>query len=127
MNVAQTNSFRPHFPRSFLARPEFVQILIFAVGVHGIEESVVAIGHELTFTRQPFQRLAFEDALRTAEIIEYAPVKDEKTGTDQARGLGLLHEALHLSARVGFEDSEARYGRHRRDRCQTAMLAVELQ
>ena len=64
-----------------LAQSSF-RILIFAIGVHGIEEAVVAIGHELTFTRQPFQRFAFEDAIRTAEIIEYAPVEDKKAGAD---------------------------------------------
>src|SRR5260221_2312285 len=57
------NSFRPHFPGGLLARPEFIQVLVFAVGVHGIEEPVVAVSHELTFARQPLHRLPFEDAL----------------------------------------------------------------
>src|ERR1700674_4429760 len=101
------NSFRPHFPRRLLARPEFVQILIFAVSVHGEEESVMAIGHELTFTRQALQRLTFEDALRSAEVIKHASVKDEEAGADQAIGFGFLHEALDLALGVGFEHSEA--------------------
>src|ERR1700676_3342599 len=102
------NSFRPHFPRGLLARPEFVQILIFAVRVHGEEKSVMAIGHELTFARQPLQRLTFEDALWPAEVIEHAAVEDEKAGADQASRLGLLHEALNLALGIGFEHSEAR-------------------
>src|SRR5260370_34969610 len=104
------NSFRPHFPGSLLARPEFVQILIFAVSVHCEEESVMAIGHELTFARQALQRLTLEDALRPAEVIEHAPVEDKEAGTDQAIGLRFLHEALNLALGVGFGPSEARDG-----------------
>src|SRR6202047_548034 len=106
------NSFRPHFPGSLLARPKLVQVLIFAVRIHGEEKSVMAVGHELTFARQPLQRLTFEDALRPAEVIEHAAVEDEEAGADQAIGLRLLHEALDLSLGVGFEHSEAR---NRRD------------
>jgi hypothetical protein len=62
--LALAHLFRPHFPHGLLARPKFIQVLVFAVRVHGIEEPVMAIGHELTFTRQPPQRLPFEDALR---------------------------------------------------------------
>src|ERR1700730_15194979 len=102
------NSFRPHFPGSLLARPKLVQVLIFAVRIHGEEKSVMAIGHELTFARQPLQRLTFEDALRPTEAIEHAAVEDEKTRADQAGLLGLLHEALNLALVVGFEHSEAR-------------------
>ena len=91
-----------------LARPEFIQVLVFAVGVHGEEEAVVAIGHELAFARQAFQRFALEDALRAAEVIEDAAVEDEEAGADQAVGLGLFHEALHLPCGVGFEHSEPR-------------------
>ena len=71
----------------------------------------MAIGHELPFARQPLQRFTFEDALRPAEVIEHAAVEDEEAGADQAIGLGLLHEALHLALGVGFEHSEARDGR----------------
>src|SRR6267378_7452887 len=102
------NSFRPHFPGGLLARPEFVQVLIFAVRVHGEEESVMPIGHELTLASQSLQRLTFEDALRPAEVIEHATVEDEEAGADQAISFGFLHEPLDLALGVGFEHSEAR-------------------
>src|ERR1700675_4894760 len=121
------NSFRPHFPRRLLARPELVQVLVFAVSVHGEEESVMAIGHELTFARQAFQRLAFENALRPAEVIEPAAIEDEEAGADQAIGPGLLHEALNLALGVGFEHSEARDGRDGRNGCEASMLAMEVE
>jgi hypothetical protein len=43
------NSFRPHFPGRLLARPELIQVLVFAAGVHDIEEPVMALGIELAF------------------------------------------------------------------------------
>src|SRR5271155_4746207 len=97
------NSFRPHFPRGLFARPELIQVLVFAVSVHGMEEPVMPIGHELTFTRQSLQRFPFEDALRAIEVIEHAAIENKKTGTDQAIRLGFLHEALHLTLSIGFE------------------------
>src|ERR1700681_388065 len=101
------NSFRPHFPRSLIARPKFIQMLIFAVGVHSVKEAIVAICHELTFSRETFQWLSLEDALRTAEVIKYASVENEKAGTDQTIRSRLFHEALNLPFVVGFEHSEA--------------------
>src|SRR5260370_36448021 len=100
------NSLRPHFPWGLLARPELVQVLVFAVSVHGEEESVMAIGHELTFASQAFQRLAFENALRPAEVIEHAAGEDEETGADQTISLWLLHEALNLPLGVRFQHSQ---------------------
>src|ERR1700682_2169990 len=101
------NSFRPHFPGGLLARPEFVQILIFAVRVHGVEKSVMVIGHELAFARQSLPRLTFVDTFRSVKVIEHATAEDEEACADQAIRLGLLHEALNLSLGVGFEYSEA--------------------
>src|SRR6266446_1340942 len=121
------NSFRPHFPRRLLARPELVQVLVFAVSVHGEEEAVMAISHELTFARQALQRLTFEDALGPTEVIENAAVEDEEAGADQAISLGLLHEALNLPLGVGFEHTEARDGRDGRNRREAAVLAMEVE
>src|ERR1035438_229560 len=61
----------PHFPRGLLTRPEFVQVLVFAICVHGEEEAIVPVSHELAFTCQAFQRLALENALGTGEVVEY--------------------------------------------------------
>src|SRR6266404_5802602 len=121
------NSFRPHFPRRLLARPELVQILIFAVRINGKEKSVMAIGHELTFARQALQRLTFEDALGPTEVIEHAAVEDEEAGADQAISLGLLHEALNLPLGVGFEHSEARDGWDGRNSREPAVLAMKVE
>src|ERR1035438_5928993 len=74
----------PHFPRGLLTCPEFVQVLVFAICVHGEEEAIMAIGHKLSLFGQPLQRLALQDALRTCQIVEYASVKHEKTGADQS-------------------------------------------
>src|SRR5664279_3857660 len=101
------NSFRPYLPRGLLARPEFIQVLVFAVSVHRIEEPVMAIGHELTFTRQPLHRFTFENALGAAEVIQHAAIEDEEAGADQAVGIRFLHEALYLTLGIGFEHSEA--------------------
>src|SRR6266403_3636901 len=120
-------SFRPHFPRCLLARPELVQVLVFAVSIHGEEEAVMAISHELTFARQALQRLTFENALRPAEVIEHAAVEDEEAGADQAIGLGLLHEALNLPLGVGFEHSEARDGWDGRDSREPTVPAMKVE
>src|SRR6266478_515313 len=123
------NSFRPHFPWGLLARPELVQVLVFAVSVHGEEEAVMAISHELTFARQALQRLTFEDALGPTEVIENAAVEDEEAGADQAISLGLFHEALNLPLSIGFEHSEARDGRdlpNRRDGAVRALQFVQV-
>ena len=108
-------------------RPEFVQVLIFAVCVHGEEKAVVTIGHQLTFARQALQRFAFENALRAAEVIEHAAVEDEEAGADQAIGCRLFHEALNLALGVGFKYSEARDGRHGSDRREAAVLAMKVE
>src|SRR6266853_6089005 len=121
------NSFRPHFPRCLLARPELVQVLVFAVSIHGEEEAVMAISHELTFARQALQSLTFEDALGPTEVIEHAAVEDEEAGADQAIGLGLLHEALNLALGVGFEHSEARDGWDGRDSREPTVLAMKVE
>src|SRR5258708_39857488 len=89
------NSFRPHFPGGLLARPEFIQVLVFAVGVHGIEEPVVAVSHELTFARQPLHRLPFEDALWAVKVIEDAAVEQGEPRTNQTVRPRVLHEAWH--------------------------------
>src|ERR1035441_7581559 len=39
---------RPYFPRGLLTCPEFVQVLVFAICVHGEEEAIMAIGHKLS-------------------------------------------------------------------------------
>src|ERR1700682_20602 len=100
------NSFRPHLPWSLFARPEFVQVLVFAVRVHGIKKSVMTIGHELAFARQSLQRLTFEDAFRSVKVIKHATAEDEEACADQAIRLGLLHEALNLHRGIGFDDSD---------------------
>src|SRR5580700_1013275 len=106
------NSFRPHFPRRLLARPEFIQILVFAVSIHGVEEPVMTIGHKLAFAGQPLQGLTFADALRSVEVIEYAAIEDKESGTNQSVGFGFFHEALDLTPGIGLEHSKARNRRN---------------
>src|ERR1700691_731471 len=121
------SSFRPHFPGSLFARPKLIQILVFAVSVHGEEKSIMAIGHELSFARQTLQRFTFEDALRASQVIEHAPVEDEEACADQSVAFGLCHEALNPTLGVGFEHSEARDRRNRRNRGKTSMLAMKVE
>src|SRR6266849_1646645 len=106
------NSFRPHLPGSLLAGPKLIQVLVFAIGVHGVKEPVMAIGHELALAGQALERFAFEDALRAVEVIEHAPVEDKVAGADQAVRLRLLHKALNPARGVSFEYTEARDGRN---------------
>src|ERR1700722_11633802 len=121
------SSFRPHFPRSLLARPEFIQVLIFAIGIHGEEKSVMSIRHELTLACQPLQRFAFEDAFGAAEIIENAAIEDKEASTDQSVGFGFFHEALDLSLGIGFEHAEAGDRGHGCDGSEPSVLMVKLE
>src|SRR5215472_16690631 len=93
----------PDLPRCVGAGPELIEVLVLAEGIHGEEESFVAIRHELPLAREALERLAFEDALRAGEVVENAAVEDEEAGADQAVGLGLLGEAFEPALRVGFE------------------------
>src|ERR1039458_616476 len=114
---------RPDLPRGFLACPEFVQILVFPISVHGEEKAIMAVGHELTFSCQTFQRLALENALGTGEVVEYAPVEHEKTGADQSIRSWFFDEALDLALPIGFQHAKTR---DRRDRCDGRGFAMAL-
>ena len=46
----------------------------------------MAVSHQLPFGGQPLQRLALEDAVVAAEIIEDPAVEDEEAGADPALG-----------------------------------------
>src|SRR5258708_31631092 len=115
------NSFRPHFPGGLLARPEFIQVLVFAVGIHGIEEPVVAVSHELTFARQPLHRLPFEDAPWALKVIADAAGEDGEPLANQTLPPRFLHEAPHLAPGIRFPNSAALHGRNFDDACATAL------
>ena len=61
-------SLSPDLPGGRTPVPELVEQLVLAVCVHREEGPFVSIDHQLALSRQAFQRLAFEDAIVSAEV-----------------------------------------------------------
>ena len=68
------------FQGACAAVPQLVQELELAVGVHGEEEALVPIGHELAVPREPLQRLLLEHAATIAiEVVEHAAARRRRS------------------------------------------------
>ena len=86
----------------------------------------MAIGHQLAFGRQAFQRLAFENAFIAAiEIIEDAAIKDEKAGVDPAIEHGLFVELLDAAGAADVDNAVAGRRPHRGERRLFAVHAMK--
>ena len=73
----------PYLPGRLPGVPHVVQVLVFAVRVHGIEKSLMQVGLQLPVGGQSLHRLAFENASVAFEIIENSRLEDKKTGAGE--------------------------------------------
>src|SRR5262249_29520695 len=94
--------------------------------VHRAEEAVVLKTHQLAISGKALQRLALEDAIVIAQVIENFAFEDEKAGGSTIVGAGLLHEVTDASVAAHFESAETRDGTHGRHGCNLAVAAMEL-
>jgi len=83
-------------------------VLIFAEGIHGVEETLVPVRHELAVGRQALQGFALENALVPTEVVEHPALKREEASTDPAFGLGFLDEPEDAVLVREFENAETR-------------------
>src|SRR5687767_324119 len=76
----------PHLPRRRAGVPDLVEGLPLAVGVHGVEEAAMAVGHQLALVGQPLQRLALQDRVVAVQVVEDLAVEDEEAGAGPGLG-----------------------------------------
>src|ERR1017187_5501613 len=117
----------PRLPGSRMAVPKVVEILVFAVGVHAVEEAVMAVGHELAFVGQPFERFALHDAVVIAEVLEELSLESEVAGAHPSIGLGLFGKSPHAALLRQIEHAEAGNWRNAGHRSDLAVAFVKVQ
>ncbi len=113
--------------RALSPRPKFVQILIFAVGIHGEKEAFVAVGHQLTIGRQAFQGLTFQHAFVAFQIIENAALEHKETGAGPSLRLRFFGEVRYTIVGVQLRNAEARDRAHSGDGRQFSVRAMEFE
>src|SRR5580658_7872477 len=113
LGLDKTAPSRPDPPRRRPAAPQVVEVLIFAISVHRIEEAVMAIRHQLSIGRQLLQGLTLEDAIVPAQVIEHCTVEHEEAGAHPSVTLGLLNEALHAIFSRQFQHAKTGDGWNR--------------
>src|ERR1035438_2833405 len=84
----------PGLPRRLALAPDFVQILVLAVGVHGEEESVVLVRDQLALACEPLHGASLKgDGVVVLNVVEHLAVAHEVSGTDPSIELRLFEEA----------------------------------
>src|ERR1035438_621106 len=117
----------PGLPRRLALAPDFVQILVLAVGVHGEEESVVLVRDQLALAREPLHGTSLKgDGVVVLNVVEHLAVAHEVSGTDPSIELRLFEEAFHAVVAGDFENAETRRGTDGGNGHQFAVRPVEL-
>ena len=116
----------PHLPGGFAARPEAVERLELAVGVHAHPEVLVAVDGELAVAREPPQRRLLEDQLGlVGQVVEDLALEDEEAAADEALGRRRLLVELGHHAVLHAHLAVARAGVDAGDGADAVVRAVE--
>src|SRR5687768_15417748 len=98
---ARLSAFIPHLPGRAAALPELFEQLPLAHGVHGLPESLVAKGHQLSIRGELLQRVSFPDRVIALDVVERCRLEHEESAIDPpAFRLRLLGEFDHAVAIV---------------------------
>src|SRR5579871_1286361 len=115
----------PYLPRGLIFGPQIVQVFVFTIGVHRVEKSIVLVSHQLLVGGQAFERLALQNALVAAQVVEDLFFKDEKSRASAAFAARLLHKLQHAATIAGIDNAKARSGHHSRNRGDLAVAPME--
>src|SRR4051812_29798534 len=78
-------SISPQFPWGLLVGPKRIQCAHIAQGIHGLPETVVAIGHQFTIFGKAAHGFEFEISGIALDVLHNAGFEREKTSTDPIR------------------------------------------
>src|ERR1700733_11697705 len=118
-------SSSPNLPGRVAACPVILKPILVAQRVHGLPESIVDIGHELTIVRQALERFAFPKRIVGRNAVDDARIEDKETAVDVCIvARRFLREMRDLAA-VKLQSPIASRGRHRSDGCLFSMGTME--
>src|ERR1700704_6408246 len=76
------------------ALPQLLEVPLLAQRVHGLEEAVVAVRHQLAVCGQLLEHLALERRVGPGDVVQDGGLEDEEAAIDPSHvDLGLLREA----------------------------------
>lgn len=95
------------------------------VCVHALPKAPMLVRHDLVLARKALERFVLQNIVAT-EIVEHAPVKDEKSSVDPLGHTRLLVEPRDTAVRINPQDSELGKWLHGRERGHSAMADMKI-
>src|SRR5258708_19840868 len=94
----------PHLPGRLVLGPQVVQVLVLAISIHGVEETVVFISHQLALGSQLFQWLTLQYAVISAEVFENIAPNHKEPRADAAFASRLLDDLQTTAIFAGLDN-----------------------
>ena len=114
----------PDLPRRLAALPKGFEVNLVAQGIHGLPETAVTIGGELTFSGEALHGFSLPDGIVCIDVVDDFGRQDEKTAIDPgAIAGGLFLETGDLDV-LEVNRTEAAWGLGGGERRQLALLLV---